>query len=224
MPQPQTLVLEASRRGDPGTAGARAARRDGMVPAVLYGGGGEPVALSLPGRALAPEIERAGFLTRVCEVALDGERVRVLPRAVQRDPVSARPLHVDLQRVDARTRVRVFVPMRFLGEEECQGLREGGVLNVVRHEVEVVCRAESIPESLDLSLSSAQVGDSLHIDAVPLPDGVKPVIERNFTVATIAAPSALRSEAKAAAEAAEAAAAEPEGEGEAKEGEAGAGA
>jgi large subunit ribosomal protein L25 len=217
--------LSVSAREQTGKGATRALRRAAFVPATLYGGDEAAASLSLSSRDLTQELEQGGFYTRIYDLNLDGKKIRALPRDVQHHPVSGAPYHVDFMRVTDRTKIRVWVPVHFANEETCVGLREGGVLNIVRHEIEMHCTAGAIPSELVVDLVPFALGDSIHIDAVDLPQGVRPVIERNFTIATIAAPSALRSEAEEAAEAeaAEAEAGEgaetPEaGEGQAEEG------
>ena len=200
-------VLAVSAREGTGKGATRALRRNNFVPATLYGGNESAASIAVASRALAIELEQGGFYTRIYDLNLDGKKIRALPREVQHHPVSGVPYHVDFLRVTDRTKLRVWVPMRFANEESCAGLREGGVLNIVRHEVEMHCTAGAIPSELVVDLAPFALGDSIHVDAVDLPQGVRPVIERNFTIATIAAPSALRSEAEEA-EAAEAEAAE----------------
>jgi len=179
-----------------GTGAAREARREGWVPGVLYGGGGEPVAIKLRRN----EVNRAylagrmrSHLAKIDVLDEDGLQP-VIAREVQVDPVKDFPVHVDLLRVDERTRIDVEVPVRFVNEETSPGLKRGGVLNVVRHTVEVYAPATAIPEFLEADVSALDIGDVLHISAFNMPKGVEPTIkDRDFTVATIAAPSAVRS-------------------------------
>lgn len=179
-----------------GTGGSRAVRRDGWVPAVLYGGDKEPVNIKLRYNQVlkAYQTGRLIDVLSIINVEDTNEKQQVIGRDIQVDPVKDLPMHVDLMRVDSKTRLTVNVPMRFLNEEKCPGLKRGGVLNIVRHEVEVVASATNIPEALEADLLEADVGDSIHISAVSMPDGVTPTItDRDFTIATIAAPSGLRS-------------------------------
>ena len=179
-----------------GTGGSRAVRRDGWVPAVLYGGDKEPVNIKLRYNQVlkAYQTNRLIDVLSIINVKETNEEQQVIGRDIQVDPVKELPMHVDLMRVDAKTRVTVNVPMHFLNQETCPGLKAGGVLNIVRHEVEVIASATAIPEALEADLSSSEVGDTIHISAVTLPKGVELTItDRDFTVATIAAPSAMRS-------------------------------
>jgi large subunit ribosomal protein L25 len=221
------VTLNAEGRTPRGKGGARALRRTGRVPGVVYGSGMEPVAVSMALDELNLEYGRGGFFSRLYALALGGETLRVLPREVQTHPVSDTPLHVDFLQLAAGARINVEVAVRFINEEESPGLRRGGVINVVRHTVELECNVDAIPEALVIDLDGLEIGDSVHISAITLPEGAVPTItDRDFTVATVAAPTVVRDEA-----AAEAAAAEEEegleldgegaieGEGEGAEGE-----
>lgn len=216
-----TLAVESRERA--GKGAARAVRRSGRVPGVIYGARQDPALISVDPRDLMRELGRTGFFARLFDLAFGEKKERALARDVQFDPVTDRPIHVDFLRVSDDTTLKVEVPVLFLNQGASPGLKRGGVLNIVRHEVELICRADAIPEKLEGDLTGLEIGDSLHISMIPLPPGVRPSIARDFTVATIAAPSAVKAEAAeaaAAAAAALAAAAEPvEGE-EAAEGEA----
>jgi large subunit ribosomal protein L25 len=186
-----------------GKGASRSVRRQGRVPAVIYGQGQQPVSIHLEEKALVKMLSSGHFMNSVVELALDGATHRALPRDVQFHPVNDRPIHVDFLRVGASTEVSVSVPVRFENEEASPGLKAGGVLNIVRHDVEVTCPADAIPDDLVVDLTGTAVGDSIHISAVKLPAGVKTVIARDFTIATIAATKV--STADAAADAADAA-------------------
>ena len=188
-------TLGAAPRAPRGKGGARAARRAGRVPAIVYGGGAEPVAVSLDGRELAREYERGGFFSRLYELGVGEESVRVLAREAQLHPVTDAPLHVDFLRLAADSRIDVEVAVVFLNEEASPGLRRGGVLNTVRRAVSLDCRADSIPESVTVDLTDLEIGDSVHISGVALPEGARPTIRRDFTIATIAAPTVVAAEA-----------------------------
>jgi large subunit ribosomal protein L25 len=210
---PEITSLTAEPRGQVGKGAARAIRRAGRTPAIIYGDGKDPVAVSLDPRELSRVVGKAGFLATVIDVAVDGTTHRTLPRDVQYHPVTDVPLHVDFMRVGAGARVTVTVPVTFINQERSAGLRRGGILNIVRHGIEVICNVDAIPDRLIVSLEGLDIGDSLHINAVTLPEGVRPVTtDRDFTIATIGASSAVREEA---AQAASTAAVTPEGEGEA---------
>ncbi|MDX1484112.1 MAG: 50S ribosomal protein L25/general stress protein Ctc [Alphaproteobacteria bacterium] len=209
------ITLPARARDRVGKGAARATRREGLIPAVIYGGKESPLAIALEPKVLHRELNQTGFFTTLTDIDIDGTAHRVLARDVQFHPVTDQPLHVDFLRVSESTRITVAVPVVFLNEEECPGLRRGGVLNVVRHDVEVDCRADAIPHSLTADLEELDIGDSIHISDIALPDGVEPTIsDRDFTVATIAAPTVVRDEALEAD-------AEAEAEAEAEEGEEG---
>ena len=211
----EILSLVAERRERAGKGAARAARRAGRIPGVIYGAKKDPVMINLDPKALNKELNKAGFFATLFDVEIDGKKERALPRDVQFDPVTDRAIHIDLLRVSAATAVTVNVPVSFINEDQSPGLTKGGVLNVVRYEIELNCRADAIPQELELDLSSLDLGDSAHFSMITLPDGVEPTItDRDFTVATIAAPSAVKSEAAEAAEA------EAEGEGEGEGGDA----
>lgn len=217
----QTYELSATVREKVGKGAARAVRRQGQIPAVIYGGKQPPVAIHLSDRDVYFKIHGGGFLTTVATIDVGGEKVKVIPRDFQLDPVSDHPIHVDFLRVVAGSTVTVEVPVHFVNEGAAPGIRRGGVLNVVRHRVELLCPAEAIPDHIVADLTGLNINDSLHISAIALPEGVRPTIARNFTVATIAAPAGVKEELRAAAEAAAAAAAAPAeaaAEGEAKPG------
>jgi large subunit ribosomal protein L25 len=190
-----TLVAEAKDRA--GKGAARAARRAGRVPAVIYGAKKAPVMISLAPRDLDREISGGGFFATLYDVQVADLKERVLARDLQLHPVNDRPLHVDFLRVSASTEVTVQVPCSFNNEEESPGLKRGGVLNIVRYELELVCRADAIPQQIDVDLTGLEIGDSVHISEVTLPEGVQPTItDRDFTVASIAAPSVMTEEAE----------------------------
>lgn len=197
--------LKASVRDRVGKGAARELRREGLIPAVIYGDKKSPLSISVSAKDTTRRIHNGGFLSHIITVEVDGEAHRVIPRDYQLDPVKDKLVHVDFLRVSANTRLTVEVPVHFENEETSPGLKRGGVLNIVRHTVEVHCPATSIPESFTIDLSTAEVGDSLHVSAITMPADVTPTItDRDFTIATIAAPSALRSEESEATEDADA--------------------
>jgi len=206
-----------------GKGAARATRKAGRVPAVIYGNKEAPIMISVDPKSLLQELDVPGFYIRQFDIKMDGKNHRVLPRDVQFHPVTDRALHVDFLRVSEKTQINVSIPVRFINEELSPGLKRGGVLNLVRREVEVTCAVGNIPTEFVLDLDGMEIGDSAHISQVDLPEGVTPVIsDRDFTIATVAAPTVVKDEAAAeAAEAAAAAAAEGEEgfEGEVPEGE-----
>lgn len=191
----QATELKAQARSGVGKGAARAVRRQGLVPAVIYGDKKPPVAVSLNYYDAMKRIYAGGFLSHVITLDVDGEKHKVLPRDYQLDPVSDKAMHVDFLRVGAGTRLSVEVHVTFINELESPGLKRGGTLNIVRHTVELSCPADAIPEQITVDLTGLDIGDSFHISSVTLPEGVRPVIhERDFTIATIVAPSGLRSE------------------------------
>ena len=206
----ETHQLSIQLRQRVGKGAARSVRREGRVPGVIYGGKQEPVLISIDPLELKRELHKIGFFATLFDLKLDGAAHRVLPRDVQFDPVTDKPLHVDFLRVTAESRVVVQVPVEFINEAKSPGLKRGGVLNVVRHEIELRCSVDAIPKSITVDLDGLDIGDSIHISHVKLPEGARPTIERDFTVASVAAPSAVRAEALEAQAAAQAAAAAPE--------------
>ena len=189
-------VLTANAREKVGKGSAREARRQGNVPAVIYGNKKSPIAIIIEQKILVRHLSTGGFFNTLFDIDVNGELNRVLPRDVQLHPVTDVPEHVDFLRVSATTKVSVEVPVEFIGDDVSPGIKSGGVLNVVRYSVEVSCTPDLIPSNLLLDLSSAEIGDSLHISAVNLPEGVTPTIsDRDFTIATIVAPTVVRDEA-----------------------------
>ncbi len=202
--------LKAEAREQVGKGSARAVRRDGKVPAVIYGDKQPPLAIALSYKEIFYKIHGGGFLTTVATIDVDGKKIQVLPKDYQLDSVRDFPMHVDFLRVGKNTLVSVDIPVHFINEEKSPGIKRGGVLNVVRHEVEFLCPANAIPEFITIDLDGTEIGQSLHISSVKLPEGVKPVIsDRDFTIATIAGSSAMKSEEGGAAAEAAAPAAEP---------------
>ena len=182
-------VLTAEARDRVGKGSARAIRRQGDIPAVIYGDNKPPMTITLPRKDVWLKIQQGGFLTTVGEIAVDGKKHKVLAKDYQLEPVKDFVLHVDFLRISDKTEVTVNIPVHFENEEVSPGLKEGGTLNIVRHEVEVTCPANAIPDYFTIDLAEAQMGDTLNISAVTLPENVQPTItDRDFTIATIAAP------------------------------------
>ena len=189
-------VLTANAREKVGKGSAREARRQGNIPAVIYGDKKSPIPIVIEQKILVRHLSTGGFFNTLFDIDINGELNRVLPRDVQLHPVTDVPEHVDFLRVSGTTKISVEVPVEFIGDDVSPGIKSGGVLNVVRYTVEVSCTPDLIPSSLLLDLSSAEIGDSLHISAVNLPEGVTPTIsDRDFTIATIVAPTVVRDEA-----------------------------
>ena len=192
----EAITLAAEARDRAGKGAARAARRAGKVPAVIYGEKQSPVTVNFERLEINRLLKDPAFTTRLYAVELEGQRHSVIPRDVQYHPVTDEVLHLDFLRVGEKTTITVGVPVQFINDGASPGLKRGGVLNVVRYEVDMVCPAGNIPESLTVDLTGWNIGDSIHISAVTLPEGTRPAItDRDFTVATIAAPSGLKSEA-----------------------------
>jgi large subunit ribosomal protein L25 len=202
------IAIKATERPRAGKGAARTVRREGKVPGVIYGEKQEPETIALDFTELLKLVQKGKFLSTVFDIDVNGNKRRVLPREVQLDPVKDFPIHVDFQRVGASSRIRVSVPMRFINDALSPGLKRGGVLNVVRHQVEVTCPPDRIPDFFEFDLTGLEIGRSIHVSAVKMPEGVRPtILNRDFTIATIAG---KRTEEEARpAEAAAAAAGEP---------------
>ncbi|WP_026380956.1 50S ribosomal protein L25/general stress protein Ctc [Afifella pfennigii] len=211
----ETYELKAEVRERSGKGAARAVRREGKVPAVIYGDKKPAMPIALNYKDVNLKLHAGGFLTTVATIDVAGKKVRVIPKDFQLDPVRDFLLHVDFLRISKGATLTLELPVHFTNEEESAGLTRGGVLNIVRHTVEVQVPADAIPESLVANLAGLDIGDSIHISNIDLPEGVTPTItDRDFTIATIAAPAALVSEEEEAeeAEAEEEEAEETEGE------------
>ena len=201
----EQLTLSAETRDRAGKGASRALRNQGRVPAVVYGDRQDPMAVHIEEKALVKMLSTGHFMNSIVMVDVGGNATRTLPKDVQFHPVTDRPLHVDFLRIAEHATVTVGVPIRFVNEEASRGLKRGGVLNAVRHELELVCDAAEIPDEVVIDLAGTDIGDSIHISQVTLPEGTSSAItDRDFTIATIVAPSGVKSEA------AEAAAAEAE--------------
>ena len=219
----EAIELKAWTRGSSGKGGARSQRRGGRIPGILYGDKQEPETISVDYRTIYQQFHTGHFQSTIFVLDLEGKKSRVIPRAVQLDPVRDFPIHVDFLRLGKDAHVTVEVPVRFLNEAASPGLKRGGVLNIVRHEIAVRCPADAIPDHFEVDLTGLEIGDSVHISALKLPEGVRPTItKRDFTVATIvgraaeepAPGAAAAAEAEPGAEGVEAA---PAAEGEAED-------
>ena len=189
----QITALKGSAREGTGKSAARATRRAGRVPAVIYGNKLESVLISLDPIDLGHQLKGPGFFSRVFDLEVEGDTHRVLARDLQLDPVSGRPLHVDFMRFSAQTRINVDVVVIFENEDESPGIKRGGVLNVVRRAIELICSPNAIPESITVDLTGLEIGDSVHVSVIDLPEGVDLTItDRDFTIATIAAPTVMQ--------------------------------
>lgn len=186
--------LHAEVRTGTGKGAARQARRDGLVPGVVYGGEAEPFAINIPFNVLLKKLKQGRFLSTLFNLKVEGhDDVRVICRGVQRDVVKDLPTHIDLLRLHRSTKIDLFIHVEFINEEECPGLKRGGVLTVVRPDVELKVTAGDIPEKIVVDLAGLDVGDTITISSVDLPSGAKPTIDRDFVIANISAPSGLRS-------------------------------
>jgi large subunit ribosomal protein L25 len=195
--------LKATARPRAGKGAARQARREGKVPAVIYGDGQPPETIALDYNELWKQVLKGHFTSTVFEVDVEGKKNRVIPRDLQVDPVKDQPIHVDFLRIGKDGRIRVEVPVRFVNEALSPGLKRGGVLNIVRHDIEVTCPYDKIPAYFDVDLTGLEIGRSVHISSIKLPEGVAPTIkDRDFTVATIAGAVKQEEEEVAAAAAA----------------------
>ena len=191
----EQLTLPAEQRKRAGKGASRALRRDGRVPAVIYGDKKTPLSVHVDEKSLAKMLSTGHFMNSVIMIDSGGKKHRTLPKDVQFHPVSSRPIHVDFLRIGEHSTVTVGVPVRFDNEEASPGLKRGGVLNIVRHDLELTCDAAEIPEEIHIDLTGLEIGDSVHISQVKLPKGAKSTIEdRDFTICTVVAPSAMKSE------------------------------
>ncbi|SFP41069.1 50S ribosomal protein L25/general stress protein Ctc [Qipengyuania nanhaisediminis] len=187
------LTLPAEARERAGKGASRALRREGRVPAVIYGGKEEPTLIHVEAKALVKQLDTGHFMNSIVEIELGGKKIKTLPKDVSLHPVNDRPEHVDFFRLAKGGKIEVSVPVVFANEEASPGLKKGGVLNVVRHELELVCDNDKIPSEIEIDVTGKEVGDSIHISEVTLPEGSESAItDRDFTIATLVAPSALK--------------------------------
>jgi large subunit ribosomal protein L25 len=196
-----TLTLPAEARERAGKGASRAIRRDGRTPAVIYGGKEEPTLIHVEQKELVRQLGTGHFMNSIVNIEIGGKTIRTLPKDVAFHPVTDRPLHVDFLRLTGDSKVEVSVPVVFVNEDASPGLKKGGVLNIVRHELDLLCPNADIPEEIQIDVTGREIGDSIHISSVTLPKGVSSVItDRDFTIATVIAPSGLKSsEGEAAA-------------------------
>jgi large subunit ribosomal protein L25 len=196
----EQLTLSAETRDRAGKGASRHLRREGRVPAVVYGNNEEPLSIHLEEKALVKALSTGHFMNSVVMIDAGKAAVRTLPKDVQFHPVTDRPLHVDFLRISEHAKVHVDVPINFIDEDKSRGIKRGGVLNTVRHELELICDAAEIPEQIDVSLAGIDIGDSIHFSAITLPKGTESAItDRDFTIATIVAPSGLKMDEEDAA-------------------------
>ncbi len=213
----QKTSIAATARAKAGKGAARAVRRSGSIPAVIYGDNKEPVMISLNTKDLVKQLTNKQFFTHLCNLTVEGQTHLVIPRDIQLHPVTDRPEHADFLRVSDKTIISVEVPVRVTNEKTCKGILAGGVLNLLHHTIEVYCKATEIPEEFIVDLAGLEIGDSVHLEDLKLSKGTEPTQEGNFTVATIVAPTQITVEeesedaATAAASAAASAPAAPAG-------------
>ena len=187
-----TTIINGNLRNSTGKGSARAARRAGRIPAIIFGDKKETISIDIEEREYKKIMNQSGIFSRLLDLSVDGKTNLVLTRDIQFHPVSENPLHVDFLRIGKGSNINVSVPVSFINEELSPGLKTGGVLNTVRFELELMCPADSIPEKIEINLEGLVVGDSIKISSVNLPDGVSSTItDRDFTIATIAAPTVM---------------------------------
>ena len=189
------IILNVELRERIGTGGARAARREGLVPGVLYGGDKDPVAITVKSNEIRKALYTGKLLGHLVTLKHGSETQPVIAKVVDMHPVTDEPMHFDLYRVDEHQTIKISVPVHFKNQEASPGLKKGGTLNVVRHEVELACPADSIPEELVFDLTGLEIGDTIRIGAFELPKGVSPTVDRDFVIATVAGSAAGASEA-----------------------------
>lgn len=190
----QMVELKAALRDAKGKAAAKVLRKQGNVPAIVYGGEEAPQNLAVESKQITKELHTGHFLSTVYLLNMGSKKIRVIPRDIQLDPVRDFPLHVDFMRVSASSRINVEVPVHFINELASPGMKRGGVLNVVRHEIELSCPADAIPEFIEIDLTGLDIGDAVHISSIKLPANVEPTIDRDFTVVSVAGSAALKSD------------------------------
>lgn len=204
----QVQKVKAELRERAGKGNARAVRSEGRIPGVVYGGKEAPVMVSLEERTFVPISQKAGFFTHLIDIEANGKTMRVIPRDVQFDPITDRVLHVDLLRVTSGTKVRVFVPVIFINQDKSPGLKRGGALNIVQHQIQLSCSPEQIPEKITIDLEGKNIGDTIHLEDIKLPADVTPILgNKDTTIASVAAPTVAKEETATTAVAADAAAA-----------------
>lgn len=191
----KNYTLQAAKRDQAGKGAARSLRRENRVPAVIYGDKKEPITISLDSNTINVTYGRGGMFTTVCDMDVDGEKHSVLARDIQVHPVTENVLHADFLRVTPKTKIAVNVPVHFINDDKSPALQENGILNVVRHEIELVCSAVNIPDQIEVNLEGKDMGDAVKVSDAVLPEGTKPVIDdRDFTIATLMAPRTIEEE------------------------------
>ena len=214
----QDSQIIANKRENIGTGSSRNLRLEKKIPGIIYGEKKDPIPVTLDEKTLKIKIKDPTFFSKQCEIKFNNEVIKVLPKDLQLHPVKESILHIDFLRIGENTTVTLFVPVKFINENNCPGMKQGGVLNVVRREVELITLVSKIPESLEANLDGLEIGDSIHISSITLEDGVKPAIsDRDFTIATIAPPTVMKIEEEKSVDQAEDGAEATEGSDEAKQ-------
>ena len=191
----EVVQIEAQKRDLVGTGVSRDLRGKKMIPCIIYGDKKDPVPIQVDEKKLRMQINDAGFFSKQCEIKIEKEVFKVLPKDMQLHPINEKILHMDFLRVGDNTTVTLFVPVKFINENKCAGIKQGGVLNIVRHEVELKTLVSKIPEFLEANLDGLEIGDSIHISSIKLEEGVSPTIsDRDFTIATVAPPTVMKVE------------------------------
>ena len=191
----QDSLIVVSKRENGGTGSSRGLRLEKKIPGIIYGEKKDPIPIILDEKILKVKIKDPSFFSKQCEIKFNNEVIKVLPKDLQLHPVKESILHIDFLRVGENTTVTLFVPVKFINENKCPGIKQGGVLNVVRRDVELITLVSKIPESLEANLDGLEIGDSIHISSISLENGVKPTIsDRDFTIATIAPPTVMKVE------------------------------
>ena len=191
----ELFQIEAEKRTLIGKGNSRANRNKGKIPGIIYGEKKDPILITVEQKELKMAIENAGFFSRQCEIKIENDTYKVLPKDLQLHPVKESIIHIDFLRVDENTMLTTYVPVKFINENKCDGMKQGGVLNVVRREIEVKAPIQKLPEFIEADLDGLDIGDSIHISSINLSDDVKPTIkDRDFTIATIAQPTVMKVE------------------------------
>ena len=198
----KSSTLVATTRANTGKGVARALRREGKLPGVIYGKGQSPQGIALSAKELTLEYQKGRFRSRLVDITLDGKNIQVLPKDLQFNPVTDQIEHVDFIKVEKGVMIRVAVPVKFIGQDKSLGIKRGGVLNVVRHEIEFECTPENIPTHIEVNIQALDIGNNIHISDITLPKGAVPTIKRNFTIAAVAGRSTADEEVKPATDAA----------------------
>ena len=187
--------LIVSKRENSGTGNSRSSRLEKKIPGIIYGDKKDPIPVLLDEKVLKVKIKDPTFFSKQCEIKFNDQVIKVLPKDLQLHPVKESILHIDFLRVGENTTVTLLVPVKFINENSCPGIKQGGVLNVVRREIELITLVSKIPESLEANLDGLEIGDSIHISSINLDEGVRPTIsDRDFTIATIAPPTVMKVE------------------------------